>query len=176
MQFNGVEYSPAYTKKGDTLETLAAAFSVSPKDIVEANNVYWTRPLASAQAALQEWGIEYGGLSESQIQTLVRINDINQWVYSVGGRCIAFSPSASFLGKEMVPCTGGGYAVFSDSSQIFLPARTRKPVPPKIPGKSLLATMTPPSSPSYAGFGWGGALVVAGVAFLWWKNSKKGRK
>ena len=49
MQFNGVEYSPAYTKKGDTLETLAAAFSVSPKDIVEANNVYWTRPLASAK-------------------------------------------------------------------------------------------------------------------------------
>ena len=164
----GVEYIPTFTRTGDTLAILASAYGVSAKDIIEANGLTWQRSVASAKQALNDYKIPFGGLTDSGIQTLARVNDINHWVLASNGKCLPFDPGSSFLKKKMQPCSSGGYAVFTSESEIMLPNKSRKNIPIKSMDEAakaqLMAIASPPTSPVmlYGGI----ALGVAGLLYF----------
>ena len=165
-------FSPQFTNTGDTLAILAASYGVSAKSIVEANGIEWTLPVAEAKEVLNEYKLPFGGLSKTQIQTLARVNMINEWVLSRNGKCMPFDPGASLLGRKMIPCASGGYSVFTNDSEILLPDKSRKkiaPVAPAAASKAMLATLSPPTSPimMYGGI----ALGVVGLLYFF--NKKK---
>jgi hypothetical protein len=174
MEPLSTEWSLQYTKSGDTLAILAQAYGLSAKTIVEQNGVAWSPSLGVAKQYLSEFGISYGGVSDSDIKKLARVNAINHWVLSANGRCLPFDPGASLLGRKMYPCAGGGYAVFTDQSQIFLPHAARKPLPPSSPSRSpgaLLSTLTPPPDSPMLLYG---GIALGVVGFLYFYNKQKG--
>ena len=167
-------FSPQFTNTGDTLAVLAASYGVSAKSIVQANGIQWTLPVAEAKEVLNEYKIPFGSLSSSQVQTLARVNMINEWVLSRNGKCMPFDPGASLLGRKMIPCASGGYAVFTNESEIMLPEKSRKKITPLIPGaasKAMLSTLAPAPPPSPMMMYGGVALGVVGL--LYFLNKKK---
>ncbi|RLC31841.1 hypothetical protein DRH13_02470 [Candidatus Woesebacteria bacterium] len=167
-QLVGMEFVPTFTRTGDTLAILASAYGVSAKDIIEANGLTWQRSVASAKQALSDYKIPFGGLTDSEIQTLARVNDINHWVLASNGKCLPFNPGSSFLKKKMQPCSSGGYAVFTSESEIMLPNKSRKNIPIKSMDEAakaqLMAIASPPTSPVmlYGGI----ALGVVGLLYF----------
>ena len=172
-QLVGTQFVPTFTKTGDTLALLASAYGVSAKEIVEANGLTWQRSVASAKQVLNDYGIPFGGLTNSQAQTLARVNDINHWVLSANGKCMPYDPGASYLKKRMQPCSSGGYAVFTSESEIMLPDKSRKNLPVKSmdeASKAQLVALTSSGSPPVIMYG-GIALGVVGLLYFLNKRS-----
>ena len=164
----GTDFVPTFTNTGDTLALLASAYGKSARQIVEANGITWKRSIASAKQVLNDYGIPFGGLSNSQVQTLARVNDINHWVLSANGKCLPFDPGAAYLKKRMQPCSSGGYAVFTSESEIMLPNKTRKHIPTQsmeVASKAQLIALSSPSSDSTFLYG-GIALGVLGLLYF----------
>ena len=169
-----LDWTAQYTKSGDTLATLSQVYGVSAKSIVEQNGIAWSPSLADAKQLLRDLNISSAGLSDSDIKKLARVNEINHWVLSRNGACLPFDPGASLFGKKMYPCAGGGYAVFTDQSQIFLPPSGRKALPPSSPSRSpgaLLSTLTPPPDSPMLLYG---GIALGVVGFLYFYNKQKG--
>jgi hypothetical protein len=157
---------PTYTRKGDTLAILMAAYGVSLNEILEQNGLSPMSKMSSTYVASRAKAL---GLSTSNpnVKKIILENDINEWVYSRGGTCLDFKPGSTTDGRKLAGCTTGGFAVFNDDTEIFLPNKARVGVParPVKPGEGAPGTLVPVGTSSGIPW-WAWALGALGLGLV----------
>lgn len=170
------DWVPTYTRAGDTLAILMAAYGVSLNDILLHNGL---TPISKMSASYVADRAKALGLSTSNpdVKKIIMENDINEWVYSRGGSCLQFVPGSTTQGRKLAGCVEGGFAVFNDNTEILLPNKPRAGVPtrPVKPGEGAPGTKLPVHMRSRVGWvGW--LLGAAGIAGVGWFLTRKAKR
>lgn len=165
-----MQWVPTFTRSGDTLEILAQAYGVTPQAIIANNNLTWSR--SDAVAHIQKMGLYRPGITLQRAQWIARINDINAWILARGGKCL---PRTASVPPELIAGCGGdkGWAVFTPETQIMLPNKPRRTLPPRTPSDpepALKKSDTFSSSPRQL---YGLGFLVAAVAWILYDQARK---